>query len=97
MVYGVGSKLWRELDLVNLQVSLTVNGRCERIGYGVNVLGDPLDALVWLANARSRDGDGLKVGDIRNTGTATDIYWASHGDQIVAEFQSLGKVSLTIT
>ena len=28
--------------------------------------------------------------------TATDIYWASSSDQIVAEFQGLGKVSLTI-
>lgn len=97
LIYGVGCKLWRELDLVQSQVSLTVNGKCERTGYGANVLGDPLDALVWLANARSRDGDGLRAGDIHNTGTATDIYWASSGDQIVAEFQSLGKVSLRIS
>ena len=97
LIYGVGCKLWRELDLVESQVSLTVNGKCERTGYGANVLGDPLDALVWLANARSRDGDGLRAGDIHNTGTATDIYWASSGDQIVAEFQGLGKVSLRIS
>ena len=97
LIYGAGCKLWRELDLVQSQVSLTVNGKCERTGYGANVLGDPLDALVWLANARSRDGDGLIAGDIHNTGTATDIYWASSGDQIVADFQSLGKVSLRLS
>ena len=97
LIYGTGSQLWRELDLVQSQVSLTVNGRCERTGYGGNVFGDPLDALVWLANARSRDGDGLRAGDIHNTGTATDIYWASSGDQIVAEFQGLGQVSLRLS
>ena len=96
LIYGAGCKLWRGLDLVRSQVTLTVNGKCERTGYGANVLDDPLDALVWLANARSRDGDGLRAGDIHNTGTATDIYWAISGDQIVAEFQSLGKVSVRI-
>jgi len=96
LIYGAGTKRWRDLDLVNTKVSLNVNGTCERLGFGKNVLGDPLDALVWLTNARSRDGDGLKAGDIHNTGTATDIYWASPGDEIVADFQELGAVSLNI-
>ena len=60
------------------------------------MLGDPLGAFVWLVNARSRDGEGLKAGDIHNTGSATDIYWANPGDTMVASFKDLGDVSLDI-
>ncbi len=96
LVYGAGDRHWRDLDLIQMQVSLIVNGKCLRRGYGINVLGDPLQALVWLANARSRDGDGLKAGQMHNTGTATDIYWVTPGDEIVAQFEGLGNVSLQV-
>ncbi len=71
LVYGDGIEDWRRLDLVATAVTLDINGETVRTGSGANVLGDPLEAFVWLANARSRDGDGLKAGDIHNTGTAT--------------------------
>ena len=96
LVYGAGSRCWRDLDLVRVPVSLLVNGRCVRKGSGANVLGDPLQALVWLANARSRDGDGLKAGQMHNTGTATEIYWITPGDELVAEFAGLGTVALQV-
>ncbi len=96
LVYGAGVSQWRDLDLVNMEVVLDVNGKTERTGSGANVLGDPLGAFVWLANARSRDGDGLKAGQIHNTGTATDIYWVEPGDEAVARFDGLGAVRLTI-
>ena len=96
LVYGTGTTEWRRLDLVNMRVTLEVNDRIEREGSGENVLGDPLDAFVWLANARSRDGDGLRAGDIQNTGTATEIYWVEPGDEVIACFEGLGSVQLRI-
>lgn len=96
LVYGVGQRNWNALDLVTMPVTLEVNGRVERTGSGANVLGDPLAAFVWLVNARARDGEGLKAGDIHNTGTATDIYWIEPGDSVVARFEGLGSVRLTI-
>mgnify|MGYP001821293654 CR=1 FL=1 len=96
LIYGAGTRDWRGLDLVNMQVTLDVNGKAVRTGHGANVLGDPLSAFVWLANARSRDGDGLKAGDIHNTGTATDICWIEPGDSVVADFAGLGSVHLKV-
>ena len=78
-------------------VSLTVNGRRERAGVGADVLGDPLNALVWLANARADAGEGLVAGQIHNTGTATSFYWAHPGDHATADFGPLGSVRLAIT
>ena len=94
-VYGAGVKRWRDLDLVNTEVSLVVNGKQERSGSRKNVLGDPLGTSAWLVNARSRDGGGLKASDRHNTGAATDIYRVNPGDTI-ASFKGLGEVSLDI-
>ena len=96
LVYGEGLADWRSLDLARTAVTLKVNGKVERRGSGSKVLGDPLNALVWLANARVRDGDGLKANEIHNTGTATDIYWVSPGDRAEAEFDGLGSAVLEI-
>ena len=63
-----------------MQVSLIVNGEKVRRREGCNILDDPLDAMVSLANARSRAGDELRAGDMHNTGTATDIYWVGRAD-----------------
>ena len=97
LIVGAGTRAWRGHDLVHTEVTLEINGRVERHGAGANVLGDPMAAFVWLANARSRAGGGLKAGDIHNTGTATPIYWVTPGDSAVAGFGSLGEVSLVIS
>ena len=46
LVFGPGAKGWREIDLTNVQVTLTINGKIVREGSGANVLGDPTNALV---------------------------------------------------
>jgi 2-keto-4-pentenoate hydratase len=92
LVFGAGVAGWRELDLAGVPVRLEVNGETVREGLGANVLGDPLAALTWLANARAALGDGLRAGQIHNTGTATSIYWAGPGDDARADFGPLGEV-----
>ena len=94
LVYGAAVAGWRELDLAGIGVSLTVNGERVREGSGRNVAGDPLGALIWLANPRSAAGDGLAAGHIHNTGTATGIYWTQPGDHATADFGPLGQVTL---
>lgn len=96
LIYGDGVTDWRDVDLVACRVMLTVDGSVVREGNGANVLGDPMAAFVWLANARSRDGDGLRAGDIHNTGTATDIYWLDRTGRIEVDFAGLGSVRLEV-
>ncbi len=97
LICGEGVADWRKLDLTNMPVTLKVNGKIEREGAGINVLGDPVASFVWLVNARARDGEGLKSGHIHNTGTATDIFWVSPGDDVVASFAGLGNVQLRVS
>lgn len=96
LVVGEAVAGWRDFDLKAVAVELRVNGKAERQGSGANVLGDPLEAFVWLVNARARDGDGLKAGHVHNTGTATSIYWSKPGDAFEADFGPLGTVRLRL-
>ncbi len=97
LVHGDGVARWRDIDLAGVAVALAVNGRIVREGSGANVLGDPLEALAWLANARAGRGDGLAAGHIHNTGTCTSLYFAAPGDEAVADFGPLGEVRLSFT
>lgn len=96
LVYGEGVQDWRGIDLSAVEVRLSVNGVEQRRGTGRNILGDPMTAFVWLANARRKAGDGLKAGHIHNTGTATSIMPAGPGDRVLADFGPLGRAELTI-
>jgi 2-keto-4-pentenoate hydratase len=96
LVYGEPVINWRDYDLGSIRVTLHVNDSIVQRGTGSNVLGDPLNALVWLANARSGDGDGLKAGHIHNTGTATSMHPVQRGDVAIADFGAIGQVSLRI-
>ena len=96
LVLGEGKADWSALDLSGVQVELSVDGQLVQTGSGANVLGNPLNALLWLANEQRKRGSGLKAGDIYNTGTATLMQPMKAGQQAVASFGALGKVELRL-
>jgi 2-oxo-3-hexenedioate decarboxylase/2-keto-4-pentenoate hydratase len=83
-------------DLAAVQVTLERNGEPVRHGTGADVLGDPFDAFVWLANERRAAGDGLRAGMYCNTGTATAICPVGRGDHLVATFGGVGVAELSV-
>ena len=60
------------------------------------ILGDPLDGVVWIANELSRRGFGLRPGDIIATGTWTGLHFVRGAPRIVADFGTLGRVELNV-
>ena len=95
LVLGATVECWRDIERPAIPVILTVNGQVMREGRGANALGDPLNVMVWLANRRSREGKGMKAGQVVNTGTTAGIFFAEPGGEAVADFGPLGQVSLT--
>jgi 2-keto-4-pentenoate hydratase len=81
-------------NLADHEVRLSVNGSQVTSGVGSAVLGHPLNALAWLANALPKYGLGLRKGDWVTTGVVTGLFYAKAGDQIVADFGSLGTVEI---
>ena len=86
---------WKLLNLENQEVTLNVNQSQKETGTGKNVLGSPLNALAWLANHLQNRNRQLAAGDIVTTGTATNVYYAEPGDELCADFGTLGTVSLS--
>ncbi|MFI5316844.1 MAG: 2-keto-4-pentenoate hydratase [Myxococcota bacterium] len=83
---------FRALDLAAQEAVTCMNGREVTRGRGANVLGSPLLALHWLANALAQAGRGLAAGDLVTTGCCTDIVEARPGDVATADFGPLGAV-----
>ena len=64
---------WRRLDLAQAAARLTINGREIGQGRGGDVMGNPLNALAWLANKLAAAGTPLKAGMIVMTGSMVPI------------------------
>jgi len=90
LVLGPPAADWRELDLSRHAVTVKVNGEVVDEGSGANVLGDPRNVLVWLANELSGRGLGLEAGQIVTTGSAANVITVEPGDTVVADFGDLG-------
>ncbi|WP_374448393.1 2-keto-4-pentenoate hydratase [Stella sp.] len=86
---------WRSLDLAAERPRAAVGGRYEREGLGANVLGDPRDALVWIANELSGIGVPLRAGQFVTTGTCVAPLEVRPGDTVLADYGMLGTISAT--
>jgi 2-keto-4-pentenoate hydratase len=93
-VYGRGITDWQALDLRSQQVQLYRNGQVVARGFGQAALGDPLNVVVWLANHLSQREERLPAGSFVSTGIVTDVTFAETGDEFMAEFGPLGRVSV---
>lgn len=87
---------WRLIEVPDIDVVLWIGGREVARGKASRAMGNPLDAVTWLANYRSRRGDGLKAGQIVSTGSLTGIHRVAPGDEVVADYGPLGAVVLAI-
>ena len=97
-IQGTPVTEWSLAELDRHPVELRVNGTSVLRGAGDRVLGHPLEVLAWLANELPRHGPQLRAGDWVTTGLATDgIYDAAAGDEIVADFGTLGQVTASFT
>jgi 2-keto-4-pentenoate hydratase len=98
-----GAGLWIEgreiedfdsIDLDDWPVNLVVNAEVLHEGNAAAVMGNPLNSLAWLANKLCQTGLGLKTGDIVTAGSCTPLTPVAEGDEVVADFGSLGQVSV---
>ena len=94
VVGGAGLDTVREGALGREAVRMYRNGELIAEGMGNAVLGDPLVALAWLANALGGHG-GLHVGDVVASGALTPGLPFAAGDVITAEYASLGSVTMS--
>ena len=97
-VLGPTDGNWAAADLASHPVTLHVNGQEVVAGHsGMLVFGDPIAGVAWLANQPEIAPRGLRAGDAVTTGTCTGIRPLSPGDEVVADYGSLGRVRASFT
>jgi 2-keto-4-pentenoate hydratase len=79
-----------ELEPREVQMTMSVNGTVVSSGDGRQCLGDPLEALAWLARTALELGAPLRAGEIVLSGALGPMTKLEQGDTVVAEFSGLG-------
>jgi 2-keto-4-pentenoate hydratase len=84
-----------ELDLAAVKMQLNKNGEMVSEGMGAACMGNPLLALVWLAQTFADLGTPLKAGDIVLSGALGPMCAGEVGDTFAASIEGFGTVSFT--
>ncbi len=82
------------VDLRYLGMFIERNGLLQSSGTAVEVMGNPLNAVAWLANKLAEHNTHLKAGDIILSGAITGAVPVTHGDILNVSFSKLGNIQL---
>jgi 2-oxo-3-hexenedioate decarboxylase/2-keto-4-pentenoate hydratase len=92
-VLDISIESWSELDLTSIAGRMRINGAEVGNGTGGDILGHPLEALAWLANALAARGRELKSGEFVLLGSVVQTQWVAAGDLVEVEIDGLGGAS----
>jgi 2-keto-4-pentenoate hydratase len=82
------------LDLRTEGMVLSINGEVRASATAVEVLGDPLNAVVFIANKLAEFGHVLEAGMICMTGSIVAGVHIAPGDDVHVEYTRLGQLML---
>ncbi|MEW2328723.1 fumarylacetoacetate hydrolase family protein [Micromonospora chersina] len=85
------------VDPVAVQMTMSVDGVPASAGAGEACLGDPLEALAWLARTALAHGDPLRAGDVVLSGALGPMVPVTHAMHVRAHLTGLGSVETTFT
>ncbi len=81
------------MDLRTVRGAMTVNGATVGEGTGADILGHPLNTLVWLAGTRAARDAPLRAGEFVLLGSMVKTQWLSAGDRVEVDIEGLGHAS----
>lgn len=81
--------------LPEVSAAMTVNGEHAAAGAGSDVLGHPLQPLVWLAKTLAARGVPLRAGELILTGSFCAATPMGIGDEVTVDYGEHGRLSAT--
>lgn len=96
-VLGARQLTLEQFTPVEVFMEMTVDGKAASTGRGDACLGDPLNALAWLARTAAEFGDPLRAGDVVLSGALGPMVVVSPGAHVHAEIGVLGTVEVSFT
>ncbi len=97
LVVAKPSASWKTAELPTQKATMAIDGKIATSGSGLDVLGNPVNSLVWLANHLADRDLAIEAGHVVTTGTATKVTVLPVGSTAVADFGVLGSVSTSLT
>jgi 2-keto-4-pentenoate hydratase len=94
VVIGARATRIDQVDLRTVGATLRRNGTIIATGSAGAVLGNPVTAVAWLANTVHRFDVKLEAGHVILPGSCTRAYDVAPGDNLRADFDTLGGVSI---
>lgn len=94
-VLGQERRTLQEIEPRDVDMSMTIDGETVSTGTGAACLGDPLEAVVWLARQARELGDPLRAGHVVLSGALGPMRPVVVGNTVVATLTGLGSVSVT--
>jgi 2-keto-4-pentenoate hydratase len=82
-----------DLDIRRVGASLSINGTIEQSGVASAVMGNPINAVAWLANKLYEFGVEPQAGHVVLSGSFVKAVPFAAGDSVVALFDRLGEVT----
>lgn len=96
-VLGTDRRSLQSVDTVSVSMTLSVNGEERSRGTGADCLGDPLNALVWVARRAVELGRPLQAGEVVLSGALGPMVPLMPGDHVEANIEGLGTVSASLS
>lgn len=92
-VLGAERRTLDEVEPVDVEMVMTCDGEQVSSGTGAACLGDPLNALAWLAAAALEYGEPLRAGQVVLSGALGPVHPVPPGAEVRAEITGLGSVT----
>lgn len=94
IIGGTPTKL-DDVDLATVGMNISRNGQYIDHATGAAVMGNPIEAVVWLANALGKYNIALKAGEFVLAGALTAALPVVAGETYRADFAHLGAIQVT--
>lgn len=96
VVLGGNPRRLTELDLRRIGGTLVKNGDIEETGTAAAVMGNPINAVAWLANKLHEFGVTIEPGQVVLSGSFVRAVRIATGDTVTALFDELGDITLAL-
>jgi 2-keto-4-pentenoate hydratase len=91
-VLGSQRRSLDEVTPAEVTMSMRIDGEVVSTGDGAACLGDPVNAVVWLARTARELGDPLRAGQVLLSGALGPMRPVTRGAQVTVEITGLGSV-----
>lgn len=92
-VLGAERRTLDEVEPIDVEMVMTCDNELVSSGNGAACLGDPLNALAWLASAALEYGEPLRAGQVILSGALGPVHPVPPGAEVRAEITGLGSVT----